>query len=54
MSSPEIEEVQPASGPWRVVLVDDHGIFRVGVRHELGKFGDQVTVVGEGEDEPIF
>ncbi len=50
MSSPEIEEVQPASGPWRVVLVDDHGIFRVGVRHELGKFGDQVTVVGEGED----
>ena len=33
-----------------VVLVDDHGIFRVGVRHELGKFGDQVTVVGEGED----
>ncbi len=50
MSSPEIEEVQPASGPWRVVLVDNHGIFRVGVRHELGKFGDQVTVVGEGED----
>jgi DNA-binding NarL/FixJ family response regulator len=31
----------------RVVLVDDHGIFRSGVRAELGR---QVEVVGEAED----
>ena len=31
----------------RVVLVDDHGIFRSGVRSELGR---QVEVVGEAED----
>lgn len=36
--------------PWKVVLVDDHGIFRAGVRHELGKASDSVQVVGEGED----
>ncbi|MFZ2624795.1 MAG: response regulator transcription factor [Propionibacterium sp.] len=38
-------------GPWRVVLVDDHAIFRAGVRHELTSASpDQVDVVGEGED----
>ena len=31
----------------RVVLVDDHGLFRSGVRGELGK---QVEVVGEADD----
>src|SRR6266700_4020496 len=31
----------------RVVLVDDHGIFRSGVRSELGP---RVEVVGEAED----
>jgi DNA-binding NarL/FixJ family response regulator len=31
----------------RVVLVDDHGLFRSGVRAELGR---QVDVVGEAED----
>jgi DNA-binding NarL/FixJ family response regulator len=31
----------------RVVLVDDHGLFRSGVRSELGR---QVEVVGEAED----
>jgi DNA-binding NarL/FixJ family response regulator len=31
----------------RVVLVDDHGLFRSGVRSELGK---QVDVVGEADD----
>jgi DNA-binding NarL/FixJ family response regulator len=31
----------------RVVLVDDHGLFRSGVRSELGR---QVDVVGEAED----
>lgn len=44
--TPEITHV----GPWRVVLVDDHAIFRAGVRHELDKRPDQIQVVGEGED----
>ena len=35
------------SGTPRVVLVDDHGLFRSGVRSELGR---QVEVVGEAED----
>src|SRR6202162_5175823 len=35
------------SGVPRVVLVDDHGLFRSGVRSELG---DQVEVVGEADD----
>jgi DNA-binding NarL/FixJ family response regulator len=38
---------QPAGAPPRVVLVDDHGLFRSGVRAELGR---RVTVVGEAED----
>jgi DNA-binding NarL/FixJ family response regulator len=32
-----------------VFIVDDHGLFRAGVRSELG---DQVRVVGEAEDVP--
>jgi RNA polymerase sigma factor (sigma-70 family) len=35
------------SGTPRVVLVDDHGLFRSGVRSELGR---QVEVIGEAED----
>jgi len=31
----------------RVFIVDDHGLFRSGVRSELG---DDVEVVGEAED----
>ena len=31
----------------RVVIVDDHAMFRVGVKSELG---DAVDVVGEGYD----
>ena len=42
---------QPDGGPDmstpRVVLVDDHGLFRSGVRAELGR---QVEVVGEADD----
>jgi len=34
----------------RVVLVDDHAMFRAGVRHELSRFADRIEVVGEGED----
>ena len=37
----------PAAGPLRVVLVDDHRLFRAGVRSELG---DRVDVVGEAGD----
>ena len=37
----------PRSGPVRVVLVDDHRMFRTGVRAELG---GAVEVVGEAED----
>ena len=36
-----------APGRPRVVIVDDHGLFRSGVRSELG---DQVEVVGEADD----
>ena len=38
----------PAAGrPPRVCIVDDHGLFRAGVRAELG---DQVDVIGEAAD----
>ena len=50
MTANETEATPQHSGPWRVVLVDDHAIFRAGVRHELGKASGRVTVVGEGED----
>lgn len=36
-------------GPRRVVVVDDHAMFRSGVKHDIGPF---VTIVGEGEDVP--
>ncbi|MGN6681359.1 MAG: response regulator [Streptosporangiaceae bacterium] len=36
-----------AGGKPRVFIVDDHGLFRSGVRSELG---DQVDVIGEAED----
>lgn len=41
--------------PWRVVLVDDHAMFRAGVRHEIGEAPAQgdfpgVHIIGEGED----
>lgn len=37
----------PVTSPPTVVLVDDHRMFRTGVRTELG---DRVTIVGEAED----
>ena len=37
----------PGGGRPRVFIVDDHGLFRSGVRSELG---DQVDVVGEADD----
>ena len=36
--------------PISVVLVDDHAMFRSGVRGELAASPDRVTVVGEGQD----
>ena len=33
----------------RVVIVDDHGMFRSGVKHDIGA---RVQIVGEGEDVP--
>ncbi|HEY7146193.1 MAG TPA: response regulator transcription factor [Streptosporangiaceae bacterium] len=50
MTSPA---AQPASGePPRVFIVDDHGLFRAGVRAELG---DHVRVIGEADDvEPAI
>jgi DNA-binding NarL/FixJ family response regulator len=45
MSAPEAR--QPGSARPRVFIVDDHGLFRSGVRSELG---DQVDVVGEADD----
>ncbi len=39
--------MNPETTPPTVVLVDDHRMFRTGVRTELG---DQVTIVGEAED----
>ena len=42
----------PGGGRPRVFFVDDHGLFRTGVRSELG---DQVEVVGEADDvEPAI
>jgi DNA-binding NarL/FixJ family response regulator len=46
------ESPQPApSGPTTVVIVDDHAMFRAGVRAELAAVGaDQVRVVAEAAD----
>ncbi|MDO5676304.1 MAG: response regulator transcription factor [Propionibacteriaceae bacterium] len=41
------EEPAPDHAGLRVVIVDDHAMFRAGVNHEIGQ---HVTVVGEGED----
>jgi DNA-binding NarL/FixJ family response regulator len=43
MSTPSEGEKQPV----RVFLVDDHGLFRAGVRAELDSITDEVEVVGE-------
>lgn len=39
------EDQVPAA--WRVVVVDDHAMFRSGVKHDIGS---RVQLVGEGED----
>ena len=47
MSESQTERPTPAA--WRVVIVDDHAMFRSGVKHDLG---GRVQLVGEGEDVP--
>lgn len=44
MNAPDVEHPQRADRSPRVVVVDDHDLFRAGVRSELG---DLVTVVGD-------
>lgn len=46
--TPTGAETAPTQG-LRVVIVDDHAMFRAGVKHEIGS---SVEVVGEGEDVP--
>lgn len=41
------EQQDPAAGDLSVVLVDDHAMFRAGVRHEIGAL---CRIVGEGHD----
>ena len=43
------EQQTNAQAAWRVVIVDDHAMFRSGVRHDIGS---RVQIVGEGEDVP--
>ena len=45
---PEVDDTRPVAA-WRVVVVDDHAMFRSGVRHDIGT---RVQIVGEGEDVP--
>lgn len=42
-----MSEESPETGQLRVVIVDDHAMFRAGVRHEIGQ---HCQVVGEGDD----
>ena len=44
---PEAEAARAARGPLRVVVVDDHAMFRTGVKAEIGR---SLDVVGEAED----
>ncbi len=46
---PASDEAKTPTQQRRVVIVDDHAMFRSGVRHDIGPF---VTVVGEAEDVP--
>ncbi|HOC13469.1 MAG TPA: response regulator transcription factor, partial [Propionicimonas sp.] len=45
----ETEPEAVPTGPWRVVIVDDHAMFRSGVKHDIGA---RIELVGEGEDVP--
>ena len=45
----ETEPEAVPTGPWRVVIVDDHAMFRSGVKYDIGA---RIELVGEGEDVP--
>ncbi len=45
----DADDLEPTPAVRRVVIVDDHAMFRSGVKHDIGPY---VTVVGEGEDVP--
>lgn len=48
MTTPADDQPAPTSGPVRVFLVDDHALFRAGVKAELAGLGDaRISVVGE-------
>ena len=44
-----MSENEPTPAAWRVVVVDDHAMFRSGVKHDIG---GRVQLVGEGGDVP--
>ena len=47
MTDPEVDQTTTRNGPLRVVLGDDHRLFRAGVRSEIG---ERVDIVGEAGD----
>mgnify|MGYP001347244386 CR=1 FL=1 len=47
MGEPGREAQQASGGPIRVVIVDDHALFRAGVRAELERGTSDLAVVGE-------
>jgi DNA-binding NarL/FixJ family response regulator len=46
-SEPSVPSAPAERGPYRVVIVDDHAMFRTGVKAEIGR---SVAVVGEAAD----
>ena len=46
-SQPTSQQPSAPRGPYRVVIVDDHAMFRTGVKAEIGR---SVAVVGEAAD----
>src|SRR5678816_3891141 len=46
-SQPTSQQASAPRGPYRVVIVDDHAMFRTGVKAEIGR---SVAVVGEAAD----
>lgn len=46
----DAERTDPSAPPTRVVIADDHPLFRAGVRERLEKHGSGIDVVGEASD----
>jgi len=48
VTSPAPDQATPTTGPVRVFLVDDHALFRTGVKAELAGLGDaRIEIIGE-------